>query len=161
MSDPQSHVLSLFLKFSCAASISGRHEKNWDDFREVMISGLIWRSLWSRDHFGSYIFLTNPGRSINGVYPFLMKLWFVVHAPAVSPAVNRERLLLAAFLCYFHCFIFQCVRITYLMIFQFILCSIFYQRDLRLLSKNERVGNLPRISESDIYEILGFLKFSQ
>ena len=55
MSNPQSHVLSLFLKFSCAASISGRHEKNWDDFREVMISGLIWRSLWGRDHFGSYI----------------------------------------------------------------------------------------------------------
>ena len=74
MSDPQSHVLSLFLKFSCAASISGRHEKNWDDFREVMISGLIWRSLWGRDHFGSYISPTKHGKSINEVYPFVLKL---------------------------------------------------------------------------------------
>lgn len=66
---------------------------------------------WGRDHFGIFISLTNHGRPINGVYPYLVKLWFVVPLPCRAPA---------AFHCYFHCSIFQWVRIPFLMIFQFI-----------------------------------------
>lgn len=147
MSDPQSHVLSLFLIFSCAAKPfrSTRRKLGW--LQGTDDQDWFGDHYWGRDLFGNFISLTNHGRPINGVYPSLVKLWFLVPLPCRAPVVNLEHVPLAAFHCYFHCFIFQWVRIPYLMTFQFITCSIFCHGDLRLLSKNKRVENLLRIPE--------------